>query len=212
MPKMNNKWIAVCSAAIGVIYSAGYVVTDPGNHGTAQAASQQTQTTAPDSTKKANSKSSNGDSQFHHRHRWNSDHHNDGQSSNAKQPNSKTNSNSNSKSSSNSNSGQAQNTTPSKKSTSPSKSSSTYKDGSYSGAGMNRYGVVQVSVAVKNGKIASVQITNCQTHYPESDIQSLPQQVVANQTWNVDIVSGATGSSEDFRAAVENALQKAMQA
>ncbi len=74
---------------------------------------------------------------------------------------------------------------------------------------MNRYGMVTVSVTIKSHKITNVQIVSCQTHYPEDAITSLPQEVMDRQSANVDIVSGATGSSEDFQQAVAQALQNA---
>lgn len=88
--------------------------------------------------------------------------------------------------------------------------SSTYKDGTYYGEGMNRIGSVQVAVTIKGDKITAVDITNCDTHYSQSYIDDLPNQVVASQSSDVDVVSGATLSTEDFQTAVDNALQQAM--
>lgn len=82
-------------------------------------------------------------------------------------------------------------------------------DGTYSGLGTSRYGNVEVSVTVKNGKIANVAITRCTTSYPESLIDPLPAQVVAHQSAQVDLVSGATYSARAFQTAVLQALQQA---
>jgi uncharacterized protein with FMN-binding domain len=84
-----------------------------------------------------------------------------------------------------------------------------YKNGTFTGSASNRIGSVTVAVTIKQDKITNVAITNCDTHYSESRIDGLPQQVVARQSGNVDIVSGATLSSEDFQTAVEEALQSA---
>jgi uncharacterized protein with FMN-binding domain len=74
---------------------------------------------------------------------------------------------------------------------------------------MNHIGSVSVSVTINHGKIESVKITDCTTSYPESNIDKLPQQVVARQSSNVDNVSGATESTNDFITAVMNALSQA---
>ncbi|MED1204603.1 FMN-binding protein [Heyndrickxia acidicola] len=89
------------------------------------------------------------------------------------------------------------------------KSPKIYKNGTYTGSASNRIGSVTVAVTIKQDKITNVAITNCDTHYSEARIDGLPQQVVARQSENVDIVSGATLSSEDFQTAVEQALQSA---
>ncbi|MFD1675335.1 FMN-binding protein [Alicyclobacillus fodiniaquatilis] len=89
-------------------------------------------------------------------------------------------------------------------------STNQYLDGTYTGSGSNDIGSVEVAVVIKNGKIADVQITSCDTHYPESFIDpQLPQEVVATQSPNVNVVSGATKSTEDFETAVYEALSQA---
>ncbi|WKB37065.1 FMN-binding protein [Terrilactibacillus sp. S3-3] len=84
-----------------------------------------------------------------------------------------------------------------------------YQDGTYSGQGTNHFGTVAVSVTIKQGKIASVEITNCTTSYSQSYIDHLPSEVVARQSANVDNVSGATNSTEDFKTAIMDAISKA---
>lgn len=86
-----------------------------------------------------------------------------------------------------------------------------YLDGTYQGSGTDRIGTVSVAVTIQNDKITNVQITACETHYPESYIDPvLPDQVVARQSANVDYVSGATLSSYDFANAVQQALDQAL--
>jgi uncharacterized protein with FMN-binding domain len=91
-------------------------------------------------------------------------------------------------------------------------SASTYASGTYSGTGTSRFGNVNVSVTISNGKIANVQITGVTTKYPASRIASLPGQVVQNQTANVNAVTGATSSSQAFKQAVQQALAQALAA
>jgi uncharacterized protein with FMN-binding domain len=83
------------------------------------------------------------------------------------------------------------------------------KDGVYSGWGTSRHGDIQASVEIKDGRILSATITQCRTRYPCSDIAALPGQVVKRQSPEVDIVSGATQSSDAFYYAVVEALSKA---
>ncbi|MBL0385259.1 FMN-binding protein [Tumebacillus sp. ITR2] len=93
--------------------------------------------------------------------------------------------------------------------TTSSASTGTYKDGTYTGMGSNRIGSVEVAVTIQGGKIAAVEITNCDTHYPQSRIDGLPAQAVERQSSKVDTVSGATKSTDDFRNAMNQALAQA---
>ena len=85
-----------------------------------------------------------------------------------------------------------------------------YKDGTYSGQGSNRIGTVYVSVTIKNDRIDTVEITEADTHYSQSYIEGLPSQVVQRQSSNIDVVSGATLSTEDFQNDVDYALVHSM--
>jgi len=91
----------------------------------------------------------------------------------------------------------------------PTSAASNYRDGSYTGLGSSRHGNIGVTVVVQGGKIASAKISQCGTRYPCSMISALPGAVVAQQSANVDFVSGATDSSTAFTDAVANALAKA---
>jgi uncharacterized protein with FMN-binding domain len=88
-------------------------------------------------------------------------------------------------------------------------STNAYADGTYSGTGTSRFGNVNVSVNIAGGQISNVQITSVTTSYPASRIASLPGQVVRNQTASVNVVSGATYSSQAFKQAVQQALAQA---
>ena len=96
--------------------------------------------------------------------------------------------------------------------TSTAASASTYADGTYSATGTSRFGNVSVSVTVSGGKLTNVQISKVTTSFPVSRIASLPSQVVQNQTANVNVVSGATYSSQAFKQAVQQALAQALAA
>jgi uncharacterized protein with FMN-binding domain len=84
-----------------------------------------------------------------------------------------------------------------------------YRDGTYSATGTSRRGNVSVSLTVAGGRITNVSIASVTTEYPASRISSLPAQVVATQSSQVNSISGATYSADAFRQAVQLALQKA---
>jgi uncharacterized protein with FMN-binding domain len=151
--KISNKMVAVCSVAIGIVYSTGYTLTMP------TAAEIVPTSTAITSSAAVQTPQSNA-----------------GQKQGASQKQQK----------------------------------SKYRDGTYTGQGSNRIGSVEVAVTIKSDKITNVQITDCNTHYSESYITQLPQQVLQRQNEKVDVVSGATKSTEDFRTAVRQALDQAL--
>lgn len=172
MSKLSPKWITLCTAAIGLAYTAGYVVTEP--KAVAVSVPQQNVQTGTGGSQSQGVQGSQG-----------------GSSSSAA---SDASSNQNNQSSQGSSTAQSQ---------------SGYKDGTYTGQGQNRIGSVAVSVTIKQGKIANVQITDCTTSFPQSAIDPLPAQVVSRQNSNVDNVSGATESTDDFITAVQQALSQA---
>src|SRR5690348_7162144 len=84
-----------------------------------------------------------------------------------------------------------------------------YKDGTYTGVGTIRHGDIQAQVVIQNGKIVSAQITQASTRYPVSRIASLAGEVLAQQSITIDLVSGATDSSQAYLGALANALAQA---
>jgi uncharacterized protein with FMN-binding domain len=84
-----------------------------------------------------------------------------------------------------------------------------YRDGRFTGAGTSQYGDVSVEVTVRGGRIASVEITGATTFFPANAASPLIPEVIAGQRVPVDVVSGATGSSQAFQGAVQQALGKA---
>ncbi len=91
-----------------------------------------------------------------------------------------------------------------------------YKDGVYTGPQVNVfYGLVQVQATVQNGKLSQVQFLE----YPNDRRTSvqinniampyLQQEALQTQSANVDIISGATLTSEGFSMSLQSALGSA---
>ena len=84
-----------------------------------------------------------------------------------------------------------------------------WKDGTFYGWGTSRHGDIQAAVVIEAGRIASATIAQCLTRYSCSVIANLPPQVAQRQSPEVDYVSGATQSANAFYCAVSEALSKA---
>ncbi len=95
-------------------------------------------------------------------------------------------------------------------------SQSLYKDGTYKGPEIDAYyGLVQVQATVQGGKLSSVQFLE----YPSDRRTSveinniavpyLQQEAMQAQSSSVDIISGATLTSEAFIMSLQNALNSA---
>jgi uncharacterized protein with FMN-binding domain len=78
-----------------------------------------------------------------------------------------------------------------------------------------QYGNAQVRVTVANGKITTIEAVQLQSADPKSVQISgyaapiLQQSALSKQTANVDSVSGATYTSESYKASLQSALDKA---
>jgi uncharacterized protein with FMN-binding domain len=83
------------------------------------------------------------------------------------------------------------------------------RDGIYTGTGSGPYGEVSVSIRVTDRRIADVEITGVTTFFSADWIARLPAEVVRRQGPSIDVVSGATGSTAAFDAAVADALRRA---
>ena len=99
---------------------------------------------------------------------------------------------------------------------SPSKSSSSYKDGTYTGSVADAYyGNVQVSVTINSGKITNVKFLQYPNSHPTSvfiNQQAMPylkQETIQSQNSNVQLISGATFTSQAFVQSLQSALSKA---
>lgn len=95
-------------------------------------------------------------------------------------------------------------------------SNTSYKDGTYTGSVADAYyGQVQVQTVITNGKISDVKFLS----YPNSHSTSvyinqqampyLKQEAIQSQNANVQIISGATFTTEAFIQSLTNALSKA---
>lgn len=95
-------------------------------------------------------------------------------------------------------------------------SSGTYKDGTYTGSAADAfYGNIQVQATISGGKITNVQFLQ----YPDEQGRSveinqqadpmLTQEAIQAQSANVDIVSGATDTSQAFIQSLTSALDQA---
>jgi uncharacterized protein with FMN-binding domain len=93
---------------------------------------------------------------------------------------------------------------------------SQYKDGQYNGQTVDAfYGLVQVQAVIQNGKIANVQFLE----YPNDRrtsirinnvaIPMLRSEAIQAQSADVDVISGATLTSEAFMMSLQSALQGA---
>ncbi len=95
--------------------------------------------------------------------------------------------------------------------------STTFVDGDYTGsAASTRWGDVQVSVVIADGSIADIQFLT----YPDDDSRSaqinaqatvaLVQEAIARQSSSVQVISGATFTSEAFMQSLDDALAQAI--
>ncbi len=91
-----------------------------------------------------------------------------------------------------------------------------YKDGQYTGDVTDAfYGNIQVEVAITGGKISDVtflQYPNDRGTSVMINTQAMPylkQEAIVAQNANVDIITGATQTSEAFRLSLQSALSKA---
>lgn len=95
-------------------------------------------------------------------------------------------------------------------------SAGTYKDGSYTGSIEDAYyGSVQVKATIAGGKLTSVIFLDYpHTHSTSVNInqQAIPylqQEAIKAQSAHVDIISGATYTSQAFIQSLSNALSQA---
>lgn len=91
-------------------------------------------------------------------------------------------------------------------------SNSLYKDGTYEGSGQGfRRGTTTVSVVVKNGKISDITALSNGDDRPffSRAYNTVVQEIINNQSTEVNAVSGATFSSNGIMEAVADALSNA---
>lgn len=100
--------------------------------------------------------------------------------------------------------------------TSTTSPSSQYKNGSYTGAPTDaQWGIVQVQAVIQNGKLTDVkflQYPNERSRSVEINNYAIPQlttEAIQAQGAQVDVVSGATDTSEAFMQSLQDALTQA---
>ena len=91
-----------------------------------------------------------------------------------------------------------------------------WKDGTYTGQAIdNQYGTVQVAAVIANGKLSAVnflQTPSDRAHSLQLSTYAKPilsQEAIQAQNANVNIVSGATLTSESYMQSLQNALTQA---
>jgi uncharacterized protein with FMN-binding domain len=98
----------------------------------------------------------------------------------------------------------------------PTPSATVLKDGSYTGQDFpNFFGDVQVQVVVSGGRITDVKALQYPTDRPQSAyissvaIPYLHDEVLKAQSAQIDVISGATFTSESYAQSVQSALARA---
>jgi uncharacterized protein with FMN-binding domain len=91
-----------------------------------------------------------------------------------------------------------------------------YKDGTYTGTQVNiHWGYVQVQTTIQAGQIADVQVVQYPTERRTSArinsiaVPDLQQEALQAQSANVNIITGATLTSEGFQISLQAALSQA---
>jgi uncharacterized protein with FMN-binding domain len=99
---------------------------------------------------------------------------------------------------------------------SSSTSSSSAKNGTYTGSAVEtRFGTAQVKVTIAGGRITAVTAVQLPSNDPRSVSISqgaeptLQQEVLTKQGASVDVVSGATYTSDGYMASLQSALDQA---
>lgn len=85
-----------------------------------------------------------------------------------------------------------------------------YKDGTYYGTGTGFGGTLKVKVVISRGKITSIEVV--ENHDDSSYLnraEALIGNIISSLSTNVDVISGATYSSNGIKSAVRDALRQA---
>ena len=87
---------------------------------------------------------------------------------------------------------------------------SVYKDGTYTGFGDGMNGKVKVSVTISQDKITSISVgENSEDEEYLAEAKGVINRIIASQSTDVDVISGATYSSNGIIGGVNEALSKA---
>ena len=88
----------------------------------------------------------------------------------------------------------------------------TWRDGIYRGTGYGfRQGEIVLDVTISGGEIEKVELVSQenQSYWEDCDVPSIFQRIVQSNSPEVEVVSGATQSSNGVKQAVRDALEKA---
>lgn len=87
----------------------------------------------------------------------------------------------------------------------------TFKAGTYTASADGKNGAVEVEVTFSEHKIESVKVlqSNETEGVSDSSVEDIPAAIVANQSLKVDVISGATVTSEAILAAVADCVKQA---
>lgn len=85
------------------------------------------------------------------------------------------------------------------------------EDGTYTATTLGRNGDVTVQVKIENNKITDVKVLNWSETHPVADLPKtkVPEDIVKNQSTNVNNVSGATLTTFAIKTAVQDCLKQA---
>lgn len=91
-------------------------------------------------------------------------------------------------------------------------SSDKYIDGEYQGESVGYYSNIKVNVTVEGGRISDIEILEHNEPKILADIvfEKLPPQIIKKNGTEVDIISGASYTSNSLIEAVDNALTSAL--
>ncbi len=84
-----------------------------------------------------------------------------------------------------------------------------YTDGEYTGSGVGMHSNIEVSVTVEGGKITQIDILSQEETPGLSDpaFEQIPEAIIEAQSTDVDVVTGATMTSQGIIEAVASALE-----
>lgn len=81
-------------------------------------------------------------------------------------------------------------------------------DGSYIGEYDVKFIYAKVNVSVKDGKIIDIELVEHRNERGEN-AENIKEYIIEQQKINVDVIAGATNSSQVIKKAVDNAIESA---
>lgn len=85
----------------------------------------------------------------------------------------------------------------------------TYEDGTHEGVGQGYGGEIRLNVNVEGGRITDIEVLEQQetSGLGDAAIDTVSERIIETQTTEVEVVTGATASSNGTMEAVRNALE-----